>query len=239
MSKIIKVTHPDSVAIEQAWQDEANITGKHYTPHPFWYENTDTGQTYYDLFGCVGWPSEVSDKTDGLPGYAGIVGVVRPKVGNRTPEDAVFQLLTEFETLDVPTLLENMVMMRNEYGFGLHPSLLTSWYGDPEKYVTILALYNEKLIENRSEKYSIIIAPPDEFYIQKVFDHYVRSMRSVIMPDKVRFYFGKKDGILVNRLREFRQNDPAVFAMGGLVHSLLSECMWMDRTRSNAFVVEE
>jgi hypothetical protein len=218
--------------------DEANITGKQYVQNPFWYENIETGQTYYDLFGCLGWPSEVSDKTEGLPGYIGVVGVVRPREGGRRPEDSVFQLLTEYETLDVPTLLDNMVTMRNDYGFGLHPDLMSTWFGDPERFVTILALFNERLIFGQSSKNAILVSPPNDFYEPKAFDHYVRSMRSVIMPDKIRFYFGKNE-ILKSRLKEFRQNDPAVYAIGGLVHLLLSQCMWMNQIRENAFVLED
>lgn len=238
MIKIRKVTHPDSVAIMRSWMDEANITGKQYVQNPFWYENIETGQTYYDLFGCLGWPSEVSDKTEGLPGYIGVVGVVRPREGGRRPEDSVFQLLTEYETLDVPTLLDNMVTMRNDYGFGLHPDLMSTWFGDPERFVTILALFNERLIFGQSSKNAILVSPPNDFYEPKAFDHYVRSMRSVIMPDKIRFYFGKNE-ILKSRLKEFRQNDPAVYAIGGLVHLLLSQCMWMNQIRENAFVLED
>lgn len=237
MSKIVKVTHPDAFAISKSWEDEANITGQGYIERPFWYMNTDTHQLYYDLYGCIGWPSEVTDKDDGMPGYVAVVGIVKPKVEGRPVQDAVFQLLSEYEHKDVPSMLEAVLQMRDEYGFGIHPELLHSFHGDPERFVTSLALLNEKLMAKGGSRLSILVSPPDDFYVPKAFDHYVRSFRSVIMPDKVRFYFGRHD-ILKNRLKEFRQGDPAVFAMGGLVHSLLSQCLWMDRTRENAFVIE-
>jgi hypothetical protein len=85
---------------------------------------------------------------------------------------------------------------------------------------------------------AILIIPPDDFYVPKAFDHYVRSLRSVIVPSRVRFYFGGND-ILKNKLREFRRDDPAVMAVGGLVHSLLSRTMWADTSRENIFTIQE
>jgi len=40
-------------------------------------------------------------------------------------------------------------------------------------------------------------------------------------------------------LREFYRDDPAVMAAGGLIHTLLSHCAWMDDGESNVFVVDE
>jgi hypothetical protein len=237
MSKITKESHPDAFAIARSWEDEARITGQSHIERPFWYMNTETRQLYYDLFGCIGWPSEVTDKDDGMPGYVAIVGVVKPKTGDRPVQDAVFQLLAEFEHKDVPSLLEAVLQLREEYGFGLHPELLHSFHGDPDRFVTTLALLNEKLMAKGGSKASILVSPPADFYVPKAFDHYVRSFRSAIMPDKVLFYFGRHD-ILKNRLKEFRQGDPAVYAIGGLIHSLYMSTMWMDQTRENTFLIE-
>jgi hypothetical protein len=239
MSKIEKIVHPDAFAIAQAWVDEAVVTRQPYIEKPAWFRNTETGQLYYSLFGCVGWPTEVSEKDEGLPGYAAILGVIKPKdESKRLPKDALFQLLAEVENRDIPTLLSGMLQMRSDWGFSDYSNLLESWYGDPERYVTTIALLNERLTVDNKTRFSIVMTPPDDFYEPKSFDHYVRSMRSVLMPDKIRFYFGQNE-LLKNRLRAFRQNDPAVFAMGGLVHSLLSQTMWMDHMRENMFVVHE
>ena len=238
MIKIQKLSHPESLAVTRAWMDEAVVTGQPYVTRPYWYQHLETGQMYYDLYGCIGWPSEVSDKDDGMPGYVAVVGVVKTRSESHRAKDAVFQLLAEAESKDVPTLLDHVMTLRKDYGFGLTPGLLHSWLGDPDRFVTILALLNEKLMVDRGSTNAILVSPPDDFYVPKAFDHYVRSFRSVIMPDRVRFYFGKND-ILKNRIKEFRQNDPAVYSVGGLVHTLLSGCTWMDHTRSNAFVIKE
>ena len=235
--KIEKITNPFAWELYQARLDQSIVTGKPLIERPFHYENTETGQLYYDLYGCLAWPSEVSDKDEGMPGYAAVVGIIKSKKDEK-PENALFQLLTETESKDVPTLLNNCIKLRIEYGFGLHPTLLQAWFGDPEIFVTTLALYNEKRIAEGGDKAAVLIIPPDDFYDTKRFDNYVRSLRSCIMPANTRFYFGKNE-ILKNRLREFRDKDPAVLGAGGLVHSLLSRCEWLDQTRENAFNVEE
>ena len=237
MIKIQKLSHPESLAVTRAWEDNAIVTGRRYMIRPYWYQHLETGQLYHDLYGCIGWPSEVSDKDDGMPGYIAVVGVVKTRSETKDPKDAAFQLLAEFEHKDVPTLLEQILVLRKEYGFGLTPELLHSWLGDPDRFVTILALLNETLTINRGSTDAILVSPPDDFYIPKAFDHYVRSFRSVIMPDRVRFYFGKHD-ILKNRLKEFRQNDPAVYSVGGLIHTLLSGCTWMAQVKENAFMIK-
>jgi hypothetical protein len=236
MNKIIRSAYPEALALIRAWEDEVIVTGQTLVARPYWYENTETGQLYYDLYGCVGWPTEVSDKDDGTPGYAAIVGVVKPKTESRQTKDAVFQLLVELENKDVPTLLDGIQTMRKDYGFDLGNLLLQTFWGDPDRYITTLALLNERLMINRGSINAILISPPDDFYVPKSFDHYVRSLRSVLMPDKVRMYFGKNE-ILRTRLKDFKRDDPAVTAVGGLVHSLLSQTMWMDQVRENAFII--
>lgn len=235
--KIKMIVHPYAYELQQARLDQAHITGQPLVERPVWYENTETGQTYYGLYGCVGWPTEVSEKDEGRPGYVAIVGIVRSKK-QENPEDAAFQLLAEAESNDVPTLLNKMIELRAEYGFGLHPNLFETWFGDPERCVTMLVIKNERLTITGGDRQAILIAPPDDFYEPMRFDEYVRSMRSCIMPSNQRFFLGHNK-ILKNRLRKFLRDDPAVTAIGGLVHSLLRRCAWLDDASENVFVVEE
>ncbi|MFZ2809404.1 MAG: hypothetical protein WAZ60_23720 [Desulfosalsimonadaceae bacterium] len=230
-SKIRKVTHPHAWELLQARIDEAAVTNQPMVERPFWYE-ADDGRLYHDLYGCVGWPTEVSDKDGGMPGYVAVVGVVKMKEG--AIQDSPFRLMAEGESRDVPSLLDMIIAMREEWGFGLHPELLHAWFGDPERFVTTIALKNERMDPAKG----ILISPPDEFYGPTAFDEYVRSIQSVIVAGRVRFYFGGCE-ILKNKLREFRRDNPAVMAVGGLVHTLLSHCEWMDQARENMFVVEE
>ena len=147
-AKIKKITHPDAPELRQARHDEAIVTGQPFVERPFWYENTETGQTYYDLAGCIGWPTQIDDKKEDLPGYIAVVGIVKSKK-EEDPKDAVFQLLAETESKDVPTLLSKMLELRQEYVFGLHPHLMQAWFGDPARFVNTLALLNERHDEER------------------------------------------------------------------------------------------
>lgn len=207
---------------------------------PYWYKNTETGQLYYDLYACIGWPSEVTDSSDGLPGYIAIVGIVRPSnsINTVNPLNANFQLLDEFESKDVPTLLRACVKLRKDYGFGIHRDLLSFFFGDPERFLNPLALFNEILIEEGGDRNAILVTPFDEMYAQKIFDSYVRSLRSTLLEQSRRFYFGYNE-LLQNRLREFKKDDPCVFAAGGLVFSLLNRVRWMDSQHEGIFMVED
>ena len=215
------------------------ITGTDMVERPYWFKNNETGQLYYDLYACLGWPSEVTDSSDGLPGYAAVVGVVRPnKDFGSNPLDANFQLLAEAESKDVPTLLKKCLALRKEWGFGVHKELLRIWIGDPERFLTTLALTNERLIEKGGEVAAILVTPPDDYYTPKIFDNYVRALRSTLLKETRRFYFGHNE-ILQNRLREFKRDDPCVMAVGGLVHTMLCRCTWMDMRQESAFTVED
>jgi len=237
---IIKlISHPHAPEIMMARRDHAHLTGQELMENPYWYEDMETGMLYHDLYACLGWPSEVSEKDTGLPGYAAIVGVIRPPgldmETHYDPRDAKFRLLAEAEDEDVPSLLEKCVAMREKYGYGVQTNLLKVWFGDFDRFYRPLALFNERLGENKE----ILIVPPDDFGIPKIFDNYVRSFESCIRAGKTRFFFGG-NGILKRRLHKFYSNDPAALAIGGLVYSLLGRCMWMSQSEQGAgcFTVE-
>jgi len=240
-SKIELITHPYAVDLLQARTDYAKLTGVELVERPYWFKNIETGQLYYDLYACLGWPTEVTDSTNGLPGYIAIVGVVRQNdliTNPPNPLNANFQLLDEAESKDVPTLLRECVRLREEYGFGIHKNLLRVWLGDPDRFFTPLALCNEALIVVGGERAAILISPPDDLYTQKIFDSYVRALRSTLLKDTQRFFFGH-NYILQNRLKEIKKDDPCIFAVGGLVFSLLNRVRWMDSRGENAFIVED
>ena len=243
-SVINHITHPEPAAIYQARLDHAKITKQEHVERPWWFENTENGYLYHDLFGCLAWPSEVSDRDRGMPGYVAIIGVVRPKDLGKdvhyAPRDAEFHVLCEAQSLDVPTLLNECLEMRQKYGYGIQPSLLDVFYGDPERYYQTVALFNERL----GDRKELLFTPPDDFYTPKIFDNYVRSLGSTLIKranGRKRLFFKKKGtDIIKTRINEFKRDDPAVLAVGGLVHSLLNRCMWMGQVDSETvFNVED
>lgn len=233
------VEHPHAWELYQSRRDEAIVTGQQLTENPWWFRNIESNQLYHNLYGCIGWPSEVSDKDEGMSGYIAIVGIVRPNesLEHYNPLNANFQLLAEGQSKDVGTLLTMAVGMREKYGFGIQPELLHTWYGDPDRFLTTLALRNEHLIRQGGDRNAVLVTPPVDMYETAVFDNYIRSLKSCLMPSNLRFYFGNCD-ILKNQLREFRRDSPAVMAAGGLVHSLLTTCTWMSQVGDNIFTVE-
>jgi len=229
---IIKhISHSEPAALSQARKDHAHITGQDFVELPYWFEDTTSGILFHALYACIGWPSEVSDKDMGMPGYAAVIGIIRPgeleKDIHYDPRDAAFVLLDEVQDFDVPTLIRKCVDLRKKYGFGVQKDLMNIWYGDPERFLTVMALANERLIEEGGEASAFLIAPPDDFYVPKIFDNYVRSLQSTVIRGKPRFRFMPHCTILKTRIGEFRRDDPAVLAVGGLIHTLLSQCMWL------------
>jgi hypothetical protein len=228
---IKKITHPEAYALRQARIDHAVVTGKPMVERPFYYENIENGEQYHDLYGCIAWPTEVTEKDIGRPGYVGIIAVLKT---TKPIEQSGFLLMAEAESKDVATLLTHAINFREKYGYGEHPTLLSSWWGDPERFITTIALFNAHIPSKE-----IVVSPPVDFYEPKAFDNYSHSLRSVITPGRVRFGFGNNT-ILMNRLQGlFKRDDPAVLAVGGLIHTLLLSCEWMDQHQSNMFVLEE
>jgi len=242
MSHIELITHTEPWQTLQARIDFAEVAGIELYENPWWYKDSRSGRTFYDLVACIGWPDEVTaEHGEGQPGYLAIVGIVRPV---EEPEGydatkAVFYILDEYQHLDVPTLLNQCVTLREQYGFGINKDFLNAWYGDPERFTTALALTNEKLSHSGGEDTTIMVTPPDDYVIRNRFEIYLRALKGVLQPDNHRLYFGQND-ILKGQLREFKKNDPAVMAMGGLIHTLLGRTMWMgQRQDDNSFNLKE
>ena len=191
MQSIIElIESPYAIELLRARTDYAKITNQDLVERPWWYRHRETGRLFYDFMACLGWPSEVTDSTNGLPGYAAIVGI--EKLDGVDPVKAKFRLMAEIQSNDVPELLRDCLKLRKEWGFGIQKELLRAWIGDPDRFNTTLALLNEVLIED-GEVNAILIVPPDDHYNPGIFDNYVRVMRSVLLKKTKRFIFGHNE----------------------------------------------
>jgi hypothetical protein len=213
--RIRLIAPPEAPQLRQARMDEAIVTGQPFFEKPYYYENIETGQQYHDLFGCVGWPNVITDKNKApnKPGYIAIVGIIK----NSEPvEKAPFRIMEEFESHNILYLFDEMVRMRNEWGYGLHPDLLRTWIGDSDRFITELAIFNDEFVRYGKPQNSILIAPPDDFGIPNMFDVYTRAISQSLDSNTQRLYYGGNT-ILRNRIKEFMDKDPIIIGMGGLV----------------------
>lgn len=237
--KIQKIDpEPVDYLLWQSMLADAQVTGRPLVERPWHYRNIETGQKYYNLYGCVGWPTNITNKAKSTnrPGYLAVVGVIKSK---RPAENALFQLLDEVESSSVQHLISEMLRLRHEWGFGLHPSVLDAWYGDQERFITPLALRNEQLIKAGGERQGLLINTPRDFYDPKVFDVYLRHLTDALAKASQRLYYGENE-ILRNRAAEFLDDkDPVILGMGGLIYTLVNETPWLEATRPGIFNVEE
>lgn len=226
----------------QARIDFAEISGIELFEKPFWYRDVRTGRLFYDIVACIGWADEITAEGEGQPAYLAIVGVVKPLDAEKVGYDAtkaVFYILEEYQHLDIPTVLNQCVTLREKYGFGINRDLLNAWYGDPDRFTTALALKNEMLVKKHGDEGAVMVTPPDDYILKNRFEVYLRALKSVLQPDNHRLFFGKND-ILKRRLREFKKDDPAVMAMGGLIHTMLGRLVWLGKQDTdNAFNLKE
>jgi len=246
MTPLIKlITHPHSIDTLQARIDFAEVSGLGMIENPWWYQHVETGRQFYDLVACIGWPENVmvGETRPPQPGYAAIVGVVRPADCEKTrfdPRKANMHLMAEAQHMDVPTLLKECDRLRRLYGFGINKELLNVFYGDPGRFTTALALQNETFTQKGGERAALIVTPPNDYNLKNRFEIYLRALKGVVQKGSLRFYLGK-GSFLLNRLEKFRRDDPAVTAIGGLVHTMLGRTMWMGDIDGgdNAFYIDE
>jgi len=240
MSRIELVTHPYAWETMQARIDQARITKQPLFQNPWWYQDA-IGPMYHGIYGCIGWPTEVTEQDPGRPGYAAVVGVVRSsdKLEVEDTSNAPFLVLAEAESNDVPTLLAEILKMRDEFGFGLRPDTLSYWHGDDNRFTGILARRNEWLTRKNGEKAAIVVTPPEDWLLdsKQRFDLYVRVIQSSLLPGKQRLYFGKCN-IAREKLHEFKRDEPFIIALGGLLHTLLSQTLWMGDMRDELVRME-
>lgn len=236
MTNLIKiVAHPQSYELRQARIDHALITGQPMIERPYYFEHVGTGQQYYGLYGCVGWPTKDTEKSKGQPGYVAVVGVVKSE---RLIQKAWFKLMGEGESEHIPVLLDYILSLRDQFGFGIHPDLLQVFKGDHDKESinTIIALRNEELLKKDGNA-AISISAPNDFGTPDTFDAYKRSFDWSIACPPSRFAPGS-NSILRVKHQEYHKDNPAILAIGGLVHWLLTAVPWMEQSQSNCFVVE-
>jgi hypothetical protein len=232
MIEVIQHSHPR--ATMQARRDFAEITKQPLVELPYWFRAGNT--ELRGLYGCMGWPQKVKESGINRKGYAAVVGVIK----DDTPApDSKLYVMEEIEDDSPENLIHGCVAMRDRWGFGVHPHLLRVFMGDYRPYELITARYNAKMIEqDENDSQAFIIAPPDDFDQANAFDIYVGVLRTVFSRATKRLWLGSNE-ILANRIGEFTRDDPAITAMGGLIHTLLLRTPWMEQSTPSVFQLPE
>jgi len=244
VESIIEV-HADNITVTKASKDWSEVTGETAYPKPTYYRNKKTGDEYCHIAGGIGWPG------DNVPGYALIVGVEKTE----DPEPRFF-VLAEIEDHNVTGLLLKCVGVRERYGYWKSSEILRHFFGDNIRYKPIILDVNFKLsdADGYGEIHGLWVYPPDDFYHVDYFEIYVRQIRECLTPNsegKKKLQIGKCNA-LRNHLQNFSTDSikklntkrnvkdyPAVFALGGLIHTLLKRKPWLSDAGGGAYNIDE
>jgi hypothetical protein len=233
MIELVKEQYPKQTMM--ARRDFAKVTKQRVVQNPYWFRDRDTGREYHGLYSAIGWPQRIAESGDQLPGYSVIVGVVKDKM---PPEAATMRVLAEFETKAEEHLIDMSVQLRKRWGFGAHPALLRFILGDHRICETVLGNYNARVIDrDEGDSQALIVSPPDDYDNPRAFDVFMGRLRTVLTDPK-RLYLDRHP-IITNRLRAFQRDDPAIMALGGLVHTLLLRTPWMEQATPGIWQMPE
>ena len=236
----------DSIEETQARIDWANVTEKKQYPKPTYYKNIETGDCYYHLAGAIGWP--LMEKK--IPGYILIVGVKKDEV-----DSGVIIILEEMEDTDIQRLIINCIRLREKYGYWQSSDLMRYFYGDDLRYGEIEYIVSRELREKdgEGEGHGFYIYPPYDFEKLNHFEIYVQQIRTSLIPradigkklflgdnDKIKNAINTMSNAAVSKLDMKRRAKeyPAVFALGGLVHTLLHKRPWLVNSGGESFQME-
>jgi len=234
----------DSIEETQARKDWAIVTGQKEVPKPTYYENIETGEKYYHIAGAIGWPWE------SIPGYAMVIGV------NKTDDGLCrMTILEEIEDSNVPRLLLRCVGLREKYGYWDSSELMRYFFGDDTRYtpITLNICFKLREKDGYGDGHGFWIYSPDDFYEKDHFETYVRQVLAALTKDetghkmliigqneKIRNHIQTLSNDSVTRLemRQRAKEYPAMFALGGLVHTLLQRKPWLEGSGGEAFNLE-
>ena len=222
MKVAIEIQKPEHIeGTEQARHDFAVVTGKELTLKPAVFHHIETDHYYCHLIGGIAYPTAIA------PGVVIIIGV------ENEPE-VKFRVIESYESANVFKLIENAILMRKKYGFGLDSRLLPYWYGDQEKFKTLIIKTSEALEKVLGHDGGLYIKDMVDLRERHSFPLYVRQIFDARKTGRLE---RPTDRVSVSHLQAFQREDaekgktenfPLVGLLGGMVHSLQIEKPWME-----------
>lgn len=221
MTCIIAIEKPDPLNGDRgAHEDWAKVTGKEVIRKPAVFRHTETGERFCNIVGGIAYP------TAEKPGLVLVIGIQSDPVK--------FMTLETHEDANVFLLIEKAVQIREKCGFGLDSRILPSWYGDQEKFQTLVVKCSECLEKMHGSTSGLYIKDPVDLRERHAFPLYVRQIFDTLKTGRLDL---NGDLILTGNLQGFQRHDaekgktedfPAVGLLGGIVHSLQIQQPWLE-----------
>jgi len=230
MKSAIKIEADEFVQdTEQARHDFAKVTGHEFVLKPAVFLHTETGQRYCNIVGGLAYP------TSSEPGVVIILGIQNVPV-------VTFNVLDAYEDIDVFVLIEKCIEMRSKWGFWLDSRILPNWYGDQEKFQTLIIKASAVLEQKLGTEQGLYVKDMVDLRNRDAFPLYTRQISNSLLTKTLNI---NKNGVIISHLQGFDRTDaergkvqdfPTIGLLGGMVHSLQNEKPWEeDITQGEAF----
>lgn len=184
-----------------------------------------SGEYYCNILGGIAYP--VSAGQEIKPGVLVILGI-------QNEPEVKFRILESYETENVFKLIEKMVTIRREYGFGKDSRIIPNWYGDQDKYGTLILKASEALEKAHGVNAGLYIRDTVDRREKHSFPLYVRQIFNALETSLLDI---NQDRMISGHLQSFQREDaengktedfPVVGLLGGMVHSLRIEKPWLE-----------
>ena len=203
-----------------ARKDWATVTGKPLVLSPPVFHHIESNEYCCGIVGGIAYPT--ADK----PGIIIIIGLQN--------EPVRFRVLETYEDANVFELIQKVIDLRVKYGFGLDSRILPGWFGDQEKFQTLIVKASTSLEDVCGVGRGLYIKDTVDLRERHAFPLYVRQIFDTLKSKRLDL---AGDMILTGHLQGFQRQDaekgrvedfPAVGLLGGMVHSLQVMAPWLE-----------
>lgn len=226
MTLKIKIEKPEHISgTAGARRDWAEVTGQELTLRPATFLHIPSKTHYCHIVGGIAYPTATTMEIK--PGALVIIGV-------QNEPEVRYRILESHENNNVFKLIERVVEMRKEYGFGMDSRILPNWYGDQEKYQVLIMKASEALEKAHGINAGLYIRDTIDRQERNAFPLYVRQIFNALETERLDV---NHDKILIGHMQALQREDaekgrvddfPVVGLLGGMIHSLQIEKPWLE-----------
>ena len=232
MKSVIKIEQAKHLkGTEQARYDFSKVTGKSFSLKPAVFFHPESGERFCNIIGGISYPTALE------PGFVIILGVKNDPV--------TYTVIDVFKEMNVFKLIANCVEMRIKWGYSLDSRILPWWYGDQNKFQTLIIKASAQLERK--------LGPEQGFYVKDMVDLrekysfplYVRQLFAARQSGRLIKLSASEGKSLVEYVQGFTADDaekknvadyPAMGLLAGMIHSIEIERPWEeDVTQGEVF----